>query len=30
VHYAETWGIPVVVDIDEIGGLAGPKGEKPG
>jgi hypothetical protein len=30
MHYAETWGIPIVVDIDEIGGLSGPKDEKTG
>jgi len=30
VHYAEAWGIPVVVTIDEIAELPPAKAEKPG
>lgn len=29
VHYAEGWGIPVVVDIDQIAEIPAKKGEKP-
>ena len=30
VHYAETWGIPVAVDVDQIGELPARKAEKSG